>query len=95
MSTSMSVKSKAGTWKNLVASRLLRIFLIRCTLSNISYVYFSGLNGFVIALSRIEHGYSFLWCLYALTLVEWLSQTTALIVKFTLVSIDTQLRIPS
>ena len=43
MSTSMRVNSNAGTWKNLLPSRLLRMFLIRCTLSNIRYVYLSGL----------------------------------------------------
>ena len=38
---------------------------------------------------RIKHGYKILRCLYALTFVEWLSQTTAQIVKCPL-SIDMQ-----
>ena len=70
------------------------MFLIICTLSNIRYIYFSVSNGFVIAFPRVKRGYNILRCLYALTFVEWLSETTALIVKCPL-SRDIQLSIPS
>ena len=39
MSRSMIVNSKLGFRKKLVARRLLLMFLIKCTLSNIRYVY--------------------------------------------------------
>ena len=79
--------------KKLLVKRLFRIFLIICTLLNIRYIYFSVSKGFFIAFPRVKHGYNILSCLYALTFVEWLSQTTALIVKCPL-SIDKQLSIP-
>ena len=40
--TSIRDISIAGIWKSLVASRLFRMFLTRCTVSNMRYIYFSG-----------------------------------------------------
>ena len=73
--------------KKMVVRRLFRMFLIR-------YIYLSGLKELVIAFPRVKHGYRILRCVYTLTFVEWLSQTTARIAKCPL-SIDMQLSKPS
>ena len=58
-------------------------------------MYVSELSGLAIALCRIEHGSRAMRCLYALTFVEWLLLTTALTLKYLVLSMFTQFIMPS